>query len=199
MAGRPRSFDRDAAIDRFVNVFWSRGYSGTSVDDLQAAVGINRSSFYAAFVDKETAYRQALARYFETVATTGLRSLASTAAPRAGLAAFIRFAGKFLASQRGNGCLLLSTIAHPPVVEDPAALEHLTQDFQKQIATHVRLCAKQGELLPGETVPGLSAYVLTVALGLNGMSRSNSSAKSIRDAAELAARYLENGTGRQAG
>jgi AcrR family transcriptional regulator len=61
--GRPRSFDIDKALDRALQVFWRKGYEGTSLSDLTKAVGVNRPSLYAAFGDKEALFRKALHRY----------------------------------------------------------------------------------------------------------------------------------------
>src|SRR6202521_2375322 len=61
--GRPRSFDIDGALDRALQVFWRKGYEGTSLSDLTKAVGVNRPSLYAAFGDKEALFRKALHRY----------------------------------------------------------------------------------------------------------------------------------------
>jgi AcrR family transcriptional regulator len=61
--GRPRSFDRDKALERAMHVFWRQGYEGTSVSDLTHAMGINPPSLYAAFGDKEQLYLEALGRY----------------------------------------------------------------------------------------------------------------------------------------
>ncbi|MCB1719370.1 MAG: helix-turn-helix transcriptional regulator, partial [Candidatus Competibacteraceae bacterium] len=48
-AGRKRAFDKAEALDKAMRVFWENGYSGTSVTDLTAALGINKPSMYAAF------------------------------------------------------------------------------------------------------------------------------------------------------
>jgi len=55
--GRPKSFDRAAALHQAVELFWERGYEGASFDDLIAAMGISPSSFYNAFGSKERLYR----------------------------------------------------------------------------------------------------------------------------------------------
>jgi AcrR family transcriptional regulator len=66
--GRPRSFDVDEALDQALNVFWRKGFEGTSLPDLTAAMGINRPSLYAAFGNKEALFRRAVERYDEKMA-----------------------------------------------------------------------------------------------------------------------------------
>jgi AcrR family transcriptional regulator len=61
--GRPRTFDTDQALDRAIPVFWAKGYEGTVVDDLTKVMGINPSSFYAAFGSKGNAFEKTLDRY----------------------------------------------------------------------------------------------------------------------------------------
>lgn len=68
-AGRPRNFDRKAAVDSAMLLFWERGYDRASLDELRRAMGgakgISSASFYAAFASKEALYREALARYLD--------------------------------------------------------------------------------------------------------------------------------------
>ena len=61
--GRPRAFDTEKALDRAMQVFWRKGYLGTSLSDLTNAIGINRPSLYAAFGNKKSLFRKVLGRY----------------------------------------------------------------------------------------------------------------------------------------
>src|SRR2546428_11874348 len=63
--GRPRAFDPDAALERAMHVFWSKGYEGASLSNLTRAMRINRPSLYAAFGNKEELFRKVLDRYVD--------------------------------------------------------------------------------------------------------------------------------------
>ena len=58
--GRPRSFDRDAALRAAMKTFWERGYEGASMAALTDSMGINSPSLYAAFGSKEKLFRACL-------------------------------------------------------------------------------------------------------------------------------------------
>ena len=62
MAGK-KQFDMDTALDAAMVQFWRAGYADTSLDDLSRATGLNRSSIYSSFGDKDTLYLRCLDRY----------------------------------------------------------------------------------------------------------------------------------------
>jgi len=62
-AGRHRSFDKDKTLDKAMLVFWKNGYSGTSLTDLTNAMGINKSSLYTTFGNKEALFNQSIVFY----------------------------------------------------------------------------------------------------------------------------------------
>ena len=64
-AGRQRNFDKDDALAKAMEVFWKKGYSGTSLSDLTGAMGINKPSLYAAFGNKEKLFISAINHYVE--------------------------------------------------------------------------------------------------------------------------------------
>ena len=64
--GRPRSFCEDEALNAAMRVFWEKGYEGATLSDLTDAMGINRSSMWAAFGDKEDLFKKAFGRYINT-------------------------------------------------------------------------------------------------------------------------------------
>ncbi len=65
--GRPRGFDRTAALDAAMRLFWEHGYEATSLTQLKTAMGgLSSASFYAAFTSKEALFREAVRRYLDT-------------------------------------------------------------------------------------------------------------------------------------
>src|SRR5260370_1386410 len=62
---RHKEFDQNEALHEAMEVFWSRGYEATSIQDLVKQMGINRQSLYDTFGDKHALYLQALDRYRE--------------------------------------------------------------------------------------------------------------------------------------
>ena len=63
---RPTEFDRNKVLDRATRLFWERGFGGTSISDLEAAMGIGRTSIYAAFGAKEDLFMAAIDHYDAT-------------------------------------------------------------------------------------------------------------------------------------
>ena len=66
--GRPRTFDRDAAITQAMHLFWEHGYDSTSLSQLKAKIGsgISAPSFYAAFGSKEALFKEVMERYLNS-------------------------------------------------------------------------------------------------------------------------------------
>ncbi len=105
--GRPRQFDKNEALHKAMDVFWRRGYRGTSLDDLTEALQINRPSLYAAFGDKEALFLQVIDHYRDRMVVPAVGKLAKCDSLREGLQAFLRaFANLVVESDTPPGCLI---------------------------------------------------------------------------------------------
>src|SRR5687767_8617357 len=119
-SGRPRSFDREQALRSAMEVFWARGYDGTTLQDLQAAMGgIAPPSFYAAFGSKEDLFMEAVDLYRRVVGARSIQALEGPPTARASIEAMLReTVNAFSGRGAPRGCLLVTgaiTCASPRI------------------------------------------------------------------------------------
>jgi len=109
--GRPRAYDPDDALERAIRAFWKTGYSGTSLDDLSAATGMNRPSLYAAFGDKRALYLKALDHYWALGRAAMKEALTYERPLREALMAVYRAALAVYLPEKGDprGCFAIGT------------------------------------------------------------------------------------------
>jgi TetR/AcrR family transcriptional regulator, transcriptional repressor for nem operon len=108
--GRPRGFDTEAAVERAMGVFWSRGYHGTALPDLLRATKLSRGSLYAAFGDKHSLFLRALDRYIGDALARIDVELAPRHPPVDGLRAYLAgYVDRTSGANGRRGCLLVAT------------------------------------------------------------------------------------------
>lgn len=117
--GRPRAFDEDKVLDAALQVFWNKGYEATSLDDLTAAMGLSRSSFYAAFGSKQGVL-MAVLRNYSSSALSQLNDLAELPGEEAAMAMLEAISQP---KEGPRGCMLVNCIAElAPHQEEVAEL-----------------------------------------------------------------------------
>lgn len=170
--GRPRAYDPEAALKQATDTFWKAGYSGTSLDKISAATGMNPPSLYAAFGNKRALYLDALDRYWQISAAATREALAEDGpleellmrAYEAHLS--IYFSGK----GHARGCFVIGT-AVAEAVEDikirnsvAAGVLAMDADFEARF----RAAQEKGELKEGADPAALavvaSATMHTIAI-----------------------------------
>jgi AcrR family transcriptional regulator len=105
--GRPRSFDRDEALRRAMELFWAKGFEGASLAELTQAMQINPPSLYAAFGSKEALFREAVAAYSKTVGGRIWSAFEAAPSAREAIAQLLRSSSEIMA-QPGTpaGCMI---------------------------------------------------------------------------------------------
>lgn len=187
-SGRTRQFDIDEALDRALEVFWTRGYEGATLPELTRAMGINRPSLYAAFGNKEQLFRKALDRY-----QTGPMSFLTEALrkPTARVVAEAIFSG-FVRMQRdrdkARGCLIVSgALAAGEEAETVRRdLAQLRQAIVKTLRERFKQAIHEGDLPAGTDCSTLARYTATLLGGLAVQAASGATEKELRLVAALA-------------
>ncbi len=163
--GRPRKFVPEVALQKAMLVFWQRGLSATSLDDLSLAMGMNRPSIYNAFGNKEEIYRRVLAQFCGQLDLGVRQILLAESDLRKGLVKFYDQAlDVYCGADPALGCLMMCTapaeaLAHPDIRSDLIALiARVDAQLEQRIKEAIRkgdLSASLNPRLTAKMVQGL--------------------------------------------
>ena len=190
--GRPRKFSEAAALDAAMRVFWEKGYEGASLDDLTLAMGINRSSLYASFGDKEKLFNRVIARYREGPLTFVREALQQKTA-RAVVEHLLHFTVSFLGdSTHPRGCLSLQgglACGSDGEGVKRAMIEWRKQGL-KQLEKRMLRAQKEGDLGKDVDAKDLARYILVVMNGLSVQAVNGATQTEMNGAVKMALRSM---------
>jgi len=187
--GRPRSFDRDTALQKAMDLFWEKGYASTSLADLTAAMGINAPSLYSAFGSKEQLFRDAVALYGSREGGCTQAELLSAPTVRAGIENMLLAAVR-AGTQPGRpkGCLIV--LGAPTGTDEHAPVQKMLCDSRRHtqalILQRLREAVRHGELPAHTDLPALASYYATVLHGMAIQARDGASRKILQQSVRLA-------------
>ncbi|MFI5794728.1 TetR/AcrR family transcriptional regulator [Streptomyces sp. NPDC051677] len=185
--GRPRSFDRAAALEKAVLAFWRHGYEATSVSDLTRIMGIGAPSLYAAFGDKRALFEEVVNVYSDTYGSFAGRALTEEPTARAAVERLLREAAvAFTHPRHPYGCLVIhaATNCTTPEVED--ALRGRRAATLAAIESRVAAGVAAGELPQDTDTGALARTVGAVFQGMSHQARDGASREQLEAVAEIA-------------
>lgn len=161
------TFDRDLVIQHVMELFWKKGYNGTSMQDLVDVTGLNRSSFYNTFGDKFSLFEEALKYYQQQQDQVLSESFSEAKSPKKAIQALFMGISDDIRSGNQKGCMLTSCtseMSHDPVVKD-----FLVDNMDRVVASFaalIRQAQEKGEISTAKDPKTLALFLFSNLQGL---------------------------------
>ncbi|WP_030375286.1 TetR/AcrR family transcriptional regulator [Streptomyces rimosus] len=187
--GRPRSFDRETALEQAMRAFWEHGYEAVSIADLTEAMGIKAPSLYAAFGDKRTLFEEAIEAYVRDFGAFSGRAFAEEPTARRAVARMLREAAAFhTLPGYPRGCMVVTAATNCTVQSEDVmrSLQGRRAENVETIEGRIRSDVAAGELPADTDAHALAVYCAAVLQGMSQQARDGADRTTLERVAELA-------------
>ena len=177
--GRPRTFDRELAVDQALHLFWQHGYDATSLAQLKAGLGggISAPSFYAAFGSKEALFDECVQRYLATYARVTECLWDENLLPRKAVETALRQSARMQCDDgHPKGCMVALGVMSAPSPENARVADGLTQSRLRTragIVACVERAISAGQLPETINAPAMAAVFDSFLQGVSILARDN--------------------------
>jgi AcrR family transcriptional regulator len=189
VVGRPREFDRDAALEAAMLVFWRKGFVATSMSDLCDAMSIRSPSLYAAFGSKEALYLEALDHYVRGGGPPVWVELVSGETARASVEALLMAGAESLPESRASpaGCMaMLAAVGDEWPTAIAEAARKIRVEMLGMLRSRLEAGVAKGELAPTTNLESLSRFYLGVFQGMAVQARDGVASAKLKGLVEAA-------------
>ena len=191
---RPLAFDRQVALERAMQVFWTKGYKATSVADLTAAMNLSKSSLYGTFGDKHAIFLEAIEFYRDHV-TARVRSAIELPTPARQVIRSIlsRAVDRILEPEGRRGCLLNNSAVEVGP-DDPDAADLCLSGLSLMEDTFeclVRRAQAEGDIWAEYDPRKLARFLNGTVNGIMVIGKANPDRQTLADIVDVALRALD--------
>jgi len=181
---RPTEFNRTEVLDRATRLFWERGFAGASISDLEAAMGIGRTSIYAAFGAKEDLFMAAIDHYDATYSIKLRNALTSGLPVREAIGLYFEeLMTAFSDPDLPLGCLVTNV-----AVEGDRGTTRMGRRIAASITRAedtfyrmLRAAQVEGAIDPRADVRAISRFLVTNTHGLSALAKAVADVAALRD------------------
>lgn len=186
---RSKEFDPEVVLQGALELFWEKGFEGTSVSDLVGRAGIGKASLYGTFGGKRELFVKALGRYLEVTDSRVVAELSQPGdvmpAVRGLVERFVREAG----GEEGEwGCLVVNSAVEMAGRDAEVArlVEGSWAHLEGALTSALLRARAQGELREGADPRALARFLVVFFQGVRVLERAPGSGARLRDAARVA-------------
>jgi TetR/AcrR family transcriptional repressor of nem operon len=192
--GRPLGFDPDIALEAAMQLFWTKGYEHTSMQDLLAAMGLSKSSLYQTFGSKQQLFQRCMAHYADFFAAHLRQALEAAPSGRRFIEDFLT---TVLKDTRGTcnrrGCLVMNT-ASEFAQRDAAIAQDVTLcigRFRDALQAGVVRAQREGNIPAERNARTLANYLVSSMSGLKTLAKSGADKATIKGIIDVVLKALE--------
>ena len=149
---RARTFEPSTTLSQVVDLFSSKGYAETSMEDIVQTTGVSRYGLYGTFGNKRELFEQALEQYAEGM---GKQSFLRLLEPGASLdhirSIFDDRVADMCCAEEHKGCLFIHTAMElaPQDEELRGVLQRLNEAHVEGLCHRARFCQRTGRSREG--------------------------------------------------
>lgn len=150
-----------------MELFWKKGYNGTSMQDLVDITGLNRSSFYNSFGDKFSLFEESLKHYQEKQNDFLKDTFNDSQSPKQAIMSLFKGISEDIRSGNQKGCMITSCTSE--MSHDPSVKNFLIENKDKVVSSFASLIKKaqaNGEISSSKNAETLALYLFTSLQGL---------------------------------
>jgi AcrR family transcriptional regulator len=197
--GRPREFDADIALDAALEIFRTKGYSGTSLEDLTEATGLNRPSLYGAFGNKRALFETCVDHYWSRAGRDYQAALFATGKLGDDLRGFFRAFLDVICGAEIGGCVVACALP-ADVSAEPTLLARfagIVRQSDRAVAARLTQAVESGDLPGGSDPAQLAEVIVSVMLALSLRARAGTARKRLEALADQTVVLIVNPEGRK--
>jgi TetR/AcrR family transcriptional regulator, transcriptional repressor for nem operon len=170
MTGRPKIYDEQEVLEKAQHVFWEKGYSATSTEEVLAAMGIGRGSFYLAFEGgKKELFEKAIKQFHRKSFEQFEKIVRESSEPIEMIREFFRNIARNNAHTHKLGCFIGNTIVEMSILD--AYLEQeavlILKELEQLFCTTIKKAQANGQLKTRIDPEILGRHLITLWNGLN--------------------------------
>jgi len=178
--GRPRGFDREAALHIAMHLFWEHGYEQTSVSQLAESMQISMPSLYSAFGDKKALFDEAVVLYQASPESVLTKALSAPTAHEVFHQLLKGAAREYTSHAHPHGCL----------VNADSTLGAERRRNRDLLTTRLRAAVDTGDLPPDADPVVLSSYLSATMTGMSTLARDGAGPVQLKRVADVALKSL---------
>lgn len=185
--GRPRAFDMETALEKALEVFWKKGYDGTSLADLTETMGINKPSLYAAFGNKEQLFLKAIELYENRPCSFFLPALEQPTAYQVAEHMLYGAAVNMADTSHPQGCVVVqgALSCSEAAASVKAALTNRRVEGEQKLCARFERAKEEGDLPATADAQTLARFLGTVLQGMAIQANNGATSEQLRQVAEM--------------